>query len=76
MVSRQMCIDVYTEVLIAAKKKFVSKTRLVSYIAGGLVDRAVNQTIFTKDSSPAMNVSFVLDGIMNSCFIVTMKCSH
>lgn len=65
MVSRQMCVDVYTEVLTAAKTKFVSKGRLLSYIARGMLDQAVNETVFTKDVNPAMNISYVLDSIMD-----------
>lgn len=65
MVSRQMCVDVYTEVLTAAKTKFVSKGRLLSYLARGMLDQAMNETVFTKDTNPAMNISYVLDSIMD-----------
>jgi len=65
MVSRQMCIDVYTDVLTTAKTKFVSKGRLASSLATGLFDtRVLNNTLFSKYVNPAMNISFVLDGIM------------
>lgn len=66
MVSRQMCIDVYTDVLTTAKTKFVSKGRLASSIATNLLDQKVlnNTTKFSQYVSPAMNISFVLDGIM------------
>jgi Predicted esterase of the alpha-beta hydrolase superfamily len=66
MVSRQMCIDVYTDVLTTAKSKFVSKGRLASSLATNLIDtRVLNKTsTFSKYVSPAMNISFVLDGIM------------
>jgi len=67
MVSRQMCVDVYTEVLTAAKTKFVSKGRLLGYIARGMLDSAVNETgLFASGGlAPAMNISYVLDGIMD-----------
>ena len=65
MVSRQMCIDVYTEVLTTAKAKFASKGRLASSLATNLIDsRVLNRTIFSKYVNPAMNISFVLDSIM------------
>mmetsp|Transcript_12235 Transcript_12235/g.22940 ORF Transcript_12235/g.22940 Transcript_12235/m.22940 type:complete len:507 (+) Transcript_12235:1-1521(+) len=66
MVSRQMCIDVYTDVLTTAKSKFVSKGRLASSLATNLIDTRVlnNTVVFSRYVSPAMNISFVLDGIM------------
>lgn len=72
MVSRQMCIDVYTDVLTAAKTKFVSKGRLASSLAYNLFDHKVlnrsnmrNNTIFSNSLDPPMNISFVLDTIMD-----------
>lgn len=65
MVSRQMCIDVYTRVLTTAKSKFVSKGRLASSLATNLIDQALNYTTFSKNMNPAMNISFVLDSIMD-----------
>jgi len=65
MISRQMCIDVYTQVLTTAKSKFVSKARLASSLATNLLDQAANSTIFSKKMNPAMNISFVLDSIMD-----------
>ncbi len=65
MISRQMCIDVYTDVLTTAKTKFVSKGRLASSLATQLFDtRVLNKSLFSKYINPAMNISFVLDGIM------------
>ncbi len=69
MVSRQMCIDVYTEVLTASKTAFVSKSRLISWIAGSLVDQAVGRTRLRSPQiadriKPGMNTSFVLDSIL------------
>lgn len=64
-VSRQMHIDIYTEVLTAAKEKFVSKGRLASSLATNLFDtRVLNSTLFSKYVQPAMNISYVLDSIM------------
>ncbi len=64
MVSRQMCIDVYTQVITTAKSKFVSKKRLASSLASNYIDQALNSTIFARNMNPAMNISFVLDSIM------------
>jgi predicted patatin/cPLA2 family phospholipase len=41
MVSRQMCVDVYVDILPAAKKEFVCKRRLVKSLAVSLVDLMV-----------------------------------
>jgi hypothetical protein len=49
MVSRQMCIDVYTDVLTSSKTAFVSKSRLLSWIAGSLVDQMVDKTLSLGD---------------------------
>lgn len=65
MVSRQMCIDVYTDVLTTAKTKFVSKQRLASSLATNFIDhRVLNTTALSNFVSPAMNISYVLDSIM------------
>eukprot|EP00586_Coscinodiscus_wailesii_P023033 CAMPEP_0172504948 /NCGR_PEP_ID=MMETSP1066-20121228/182428_1 /TAXON_ID=671091 /ORGANISM="Coscinodiscus wailesii, Strain CCMP2513" /LENGTH=733 /DNA_ID=CAMNT_0013281357 /DNA_START=41 /DNA_END=2242 /DNA_ORIENTATION=+ len=74
MVSRQMCMDVYTDILPKAKNRFVSKARIM----GGIV---VSALLVGKNNSngsagrnkgskesvlpPGMNISFVLDGILN-----------
>eukprot|EP00554_Chaetoceros_debilis_P007673 CAMPEP_0194076308 /NCGR_PEP_ID=MMETSP0149-20130528/3126_1 /TAXON_ID=122233 /ORGANISM="Chaetoceros debilis, Strain MM31A-1" /LENGTH=725 /DNA_ID=CAMNT_0038757017 /DNA_START=109 /DNA_END=2286 /DNA_ORIENTATION=+ len=68
MISRQMCVDVYTDVLTTAKTKFVSKGRLASSLATNILDqRVLNSTTepFSRYISPAMNISFVLDSIMD-----------
>lgn len=72
MISRQMCVDVYTDILTAAKTKFVSKGRLASSLAYNLFDHKVlnrsnmrNNTIFSNSVDPPMNISFVLDTIMD-----------
>lgn len=78
MVSRQMCVDVYTDVLTASKTAFVSKSRLISWIAGSLVDQIVDKTLSTTSVlgdrikspqiahklKPAMNTSFVIDNVL------------
>lgn len=86
MISRQMCMDVYVDILPAAKRTFVCTKRLMSSLAITAVDmflqgvkrrtslnRGENiagtvsvpqQTRFTP-RTPGMNISFVLDGIMD-----------
>jgi predicted acylesterase/phospholipase RssA len=72
MVSRQMCMDVYVDVLPAAKKKFVCKQRLIRSLATSLVDLLVDSLDRSKAEkpklstrqNPGMNISFVLDGIL------------
>ena len=72
MISRQMCVDVYVDILPAAKKRFVCKRRLVSGLAKSAVD-VLKSAIRFKTSTAAfssaeethgMNISFVLDSIM------------
>lgn len=62
MVSRQMCVDVYTEVLPAARDMFVCKKRLMASIAANAADMYLGSNM---QALPGMNISFVLDGIMN-----------
>lgn len=77
MISRQMCVDVYVDILPAAKKKFVCKRRLVRSIASSLADVMVagikrnkknsegsSTPASTTTATPGMNISYVLDGIM------------
>mmetsp|Transcript_11647 Transcript_11647/g.34249 ORF Transcript_11647/g.34249 Transcript_11647/m.34249 type:complete len:729 (-) Transcript_11647:105-2291(-) len=71
MVSGQMCIDVYTDVLPAAKKGFISTKRMMSTLVQAYLDTAVSRASFggvkpkaSCDSAPGLNISFVLDGIM------------
>lgn len=78
MISRQMCVDVYVDILPAAKKKFVCKRRLIRSIASNLADVMVSgikrnkatemiaeQPLNDKAPTPGMNISYVLDGIMH-----------
>lgn len=74
-VSRQMCMDVYVDILPAAKILFVCKKRLVSSLAVTAVDWVLSRLWLWNDdvnlpklahkSAPGMNISFVLDGIMD-----------
>lgn len=66
MVSRQMCVDVYTQVLPAATTKFVCKKRMVAGIMASAVDWMMGSLYASsKLGTPGMNISFVLDGIMD-----------
>jgi len=77
IVSRQMCMDVYVDILPAAKRKFVCLRRLVASIGMTALDALFGRlfvgsgstgrsgSIFSQGSEPGMNISFVLDGIMH-----------
>ena len=66
MVSRQMCLDVYTSVLPAAQRKFVCKKRMMAGIMANAFDLMLGSMYASsKLSTPGMNISFVLDGIMH-----------
>jgi hypothetical protein len=75
MVSRQMCLDVYLDILPAAQRTFVCTQRILRALARNAVDLAVSQTqrlraatsgaAKSNPSQPGMNISFVLDGIMD-----------
>jgi predicted patatin/cPLA2 family phospholipase len=71
MVSRQMCLDVYVDILPAAKRSFVCKKRLISSMATQGVDWVLSRLMQDDDlpklahkAVPGMNISFILDGIM------------
>jgi len=64
MITRQMCVDVYTDILPAAQDKFVCKKRLIKSIGWNAVDQAIG-TSKASTLHPGMNISFVLDAIMN-----------
>lgn len=74
MISRQMCVDVYTDVIPTARKLFVSKRRLISSIVVSIVDNIMSTNKVLRKSSdklvsfqgrfPPMNISYVLDSIM------------
>ncbi|KAL3907542.1 MAG: hypothetical protein SGILL_008828 [Bacillariaceae sp.] len=70
-VSRQVCLDVYVDILPAAQKLFVCKKRMFKSLASSLVDVMVNSVRKENANAkspaqlnPGMNISFVLDGIM------------
>ena len=70
MVSRQMCLDVYTQVLPAAQTKFVCKKRMMAGLMASAVDLMLSSVYNTtaklgERTTPGMNISFVLDGIMH-----------
>ena len=50
MVSRQICVNVYTEVLITAKKMLVHKGRLLSYIASRVLEQSAKDGTLRKMS--------------------------
>ena len=65
-VSRQMCVDVYTQVLPAAQRKFVCKKRMVAGLMASAVDLMLGSAYASnRMGTPGMNISFVLDGIMD-----------
>ena len=56
MISRQMCVDVYVDILPAAQRKFVCKRRLIKSIATSLADMVrttwnTNHTTISSSSS-------------------------
>lgn len=70
MISRQMCVDVYTDLLPAARELFVSKVRLASTLVVSMVGNLLSTKSkrnfdLIPQQSPAMNISFVLDSIMD-----------
>ena len=85
MVSRQMCMDVYVDILPAAQKRFVCTKRMMSSLAVTAVDMFLQGVRRRRDvaddesndnelnlpkarfrsRAPGMNISFVLDGIMD-----------
>ena len=72
LVSRQMCVDVYVDILPAAKRLFVCKRRIVRGVAQSLVEvlrKALRlgsraESTIVRKQVPGMNISFVLDSIM------------
>jgi hypothetical protein len=94
IISRQMCMDIYVDILPAAKRTFVCTKRIMSVLAvtamdmflSGVHRRAIqsiwsssnnnnnngedtmeapSKSRFATKLSPGMNISFVLDGIMD-----------
>jgi len=69
MVSGQMsCMDVYVDILPAAKRTFVCVKRIFSALVVNAIDLLLTKSNLPKsgyNASPGMNISFVLDGIMD-----------
>lgn len=77
--SRQMCMDVYVDILPAAKRTFVCAKRMMGGLAVTALDWGLSKVSLSSSSSsslprkrlgsrittPGMNISFVLDGIMH-----------
>lgn len=69
-----MCVDVYLDILPAAKRLFACLKRLLHSVSVTALDVAflpifhrrpnVRRSLFPK-GQPGMNISFILDGIMN-----------
>lgn len=62
MISRQMCVDVYVDILPAAQRKFVCKRRLIKSIATSLADMVrttwnTNHTTISASSSSTTTTS-------------------
>ena len=66
MVSRQLCVDVYTDLLVAAKKTFVSKMRIFNSLISSLISNKFYLNQVENERLVGMNISFVLDGILSS----------
>ena len=72
LVSRQICMDVYVDILPAAKSKFVCKKRLSRSLGMAALD-AMFAALFKKSptgrfsngTQPGLNISFVLDEVMH-----------
>ena len=71
LVSRQVCMDVYVDILTAAKKLFVCTKRMLSTLACTGLDWVLEPWLpgwmpkLSERARPGMNISFVLDGIMD-----------
>lgn len=75
LVSRQMCMDVYVDILPAAKRTFVCTKRMVSALAINAMDLILSHLFkpttmsstntLSASVKPGMNISFVLDGVMD-----------
>jgi hypothetical protein len=72
--SRQMCVDVYLDILPAAKRLFACSKRLLHSISITALDVALSPFLHRRPhmrrsilpkGQPGMNISFVLDGIMH-----------
>lgn len=72
LISRQICLDVYLDILPAAKKRFVCKKRLMKSLAADFAQATLSGLTRSKPSfvqsrpTPGMNISYVLDGILGN----------
>ena len=71
MVSRQMCLDVYLDILPAAQRTFVCIQRFVKSISVTAIDWILSHVPrdlpkLASRQAPGMNISFVVDGIMDA----------
>ena len=78
MVSRQMCMDVYVDILPASKELFVCKKRMIANLAALGLGRMLGESSSRRGdlestpslkkrlsrTSPGMSIEFVLDGIL------------
>mmetsp|Transcript_3886 Transcript_3886/g.7769 ORF Transcript_3886/g.7769 Transcript_3886/m.7769 type:complete len:677 (-) Transcript_3886:701-2731(-) len=72
LVSRQICMDVYVDILPAAKSKFVCKKRLSASLGMTALDAMFAKLFkksptgrFSSGTQPGLNISFVLDEVMH-----------
>ena len=69
-----MCVDVYLDILPAAKRLFACTKRLLHSISVTALDVSISKILkgrfrpqwILPKGAPGMNTSFILDGIMNS----------
>ncbi len=75
MVSRQMCMDVYVDILPASKQLFVCKKRMIANLValglgrmlgerGGDLQSTLSLKRRLSSTPPGMSIEFVLDGIL------------
>lgn len=68
MVSRQMCLDVYYDILPNAKKQFVSKKRMMASLFLNAIQHSISSILGNPTrpkAPPGMNISFVLDSVLD-----------
>jgi predicted patatin/cPLA2 family phospholipase len=63
MISRQLCVDVYTDLLPNSKGQFVCKKRLISSLLSNFGEQVWGLPRFYE--KPGMNISYVMDTILN-----------
>ena len=63
--SRQICMDVYVDILPDARKKFVCKKRMLSNLFATAIDARWKVKWRSRLMRPGMNLDFVVDEILN-----------